>query len=400
MSNRKEALEEFNNNLPAVCENQDEIRVYIEKKETKQLQLFPNPINNDQAFAITREVADKLKGIMDEITPEAAEASYKYKGTTFEAEKKGLALRVKDGKQEIRTFEQFYDALSRIKNGKVLQTFLALWNYANMQGGFVFSGTRLTEIMRTVLKTKTGYFSQSEKRDFTEAIYQLRDLEILLDQTITDTDARGRKQKVIKRDFYKLIDLKGATYAKRKRDVVDPKTGEVIYKKGTADDSVIIKLYGELSPGYNKGIMRGRLYSKGLLELDANKDERAIILGFKLSTRFDQLRMGKSGKDKVSDDKLFIRLDRKTLIEEAGYTKTDLEDKWLASQYLKKTLDKLVEVNCLRDYEPKDITTADDLKIILYPSEIALKPAKDDRILDKIKVPGLEGKEQGEDSNF
>jgi len=401
MSNGKEALEEFNNNLPAVCENQDKIRVYIEKKETKQLQLFPNPINSDQAFAITRELADNLKGIMEEMTPEAARAIYKYDHSTFKVEEKDLALRVKDGKQEIRTAEQFYNALSRIKSGKVLKTYFALWNYANRQGGFVFSGTRLTEIMRTVLKTKTGYFSQSEKRDFTEAIHQLRDFEIYLDQTITDTDGRGRKQKVIKRRFYKLIDLKGATYAKRKRDVVDPKTGEVIYKKGTADESVIIKLYGELLPGFNKGIMRGRLYSKGLLKLDANKDERAIILGFKLLTRFDQLRMGKSGKDKVSDDKLFIRLDRKTLIELAEYTKTDLEDKWLASQYLKKTLDKLVEANCLRDYEPKDITTADDLKIILYPSEIALKPpAKDDRILDKIKVPGLEGKGQGGDSNF
>lgn len=291
------------------------------------------------------------------------------------------------GKEEIKTAEQFYNALARIKSGKVLQTLLALWNYGNQQGSFIFSGTRLNKVMRTLLKTKTGNYTQEQKRAFTEAIHRLRDFEIYLDQTITDTDDKGKKQRVIKRDFYKLIDLVGATYAKRNKDIIEPETGRVIRAKGTADESVIIKLYGELLPKFNKGIMRGRLYSRGLLELDANKDERAILLGFKLLTRFDQLRQGARGKDLVRDTNLFIKTDRKTLIEWADYKQTDEVNKGVANQHLIKTLNKLIEINCLRGYEPKKLTTSDDLKITLYPSAIALKPpTKDDQTL-KIEAP-------------
>jgi len=343
-------------------------------RDSQQMTLFNNPIDTERAFGMSRELSDNLKRLTEEITPEQAQENFKYDKKTFKGKKGDLALRVVDDKQEIQTAEQFYNALARIKSGKVLQTLLALWNYGNQQGSFVFSGTRLNKVMRTLLKTKTGNYSQEQKRAFTEAIHRLRDFEIYLDQTITDTDEKGRKQKVIKRDFYKLIDLVGATYAKRKKDIIEPETGRIIRAKGTADESVIIKLYGELLPKFNKGIMRGRLYSKGLLELDANKDERAILLGFKLLTRFDQLRQGARGKDLVSDNNLYIRTDRKTLIEWADYTKTDSEDKWTANNYLIKTLDKLIEINCLRDYEPKKLTTDDALKITLYPSAIALKP--------------------------
>lgn len=366
---------------------QDDIKVYLADTQAKQMTLFNNPIDIKRAFGMSREFTDNLKRLTDEITPEQAQESFKYDGKTFKGKKGDLALRVIDDKQEIKTAEQFYNALARIKSGKVLQTLLALWNYGNQQGSFVFSGTRLNKVMRTLLKTKTGNYSQEQKRAFTEAIHRLRDFEIYLDQTITDTDDKGRKQKVIKRDFYKLIDLVGATYAKRKKDIIEPETGRVIRAKGTADESVIIKIYGELLPKFNKGIMRGRLYSRGLLELDANKDERAILLGFKLLTRFDQLRQGAKGKDLVSDNNLYIRIDRKTLIEWADYTKTDASDKWIANQHLIKTLNKLIEINCLRGYEPKKLTTDDALKITLYPSAIALKPpAKDNKTL-KIEAP-------------
>jgi hypothetical protein len=246
----------------------------------KQQRLFNNAIDTERAFGISREFSDDLKRLTDEITPEAVEAGFQYNRTTFKGQKGDLALRVIDDKQEIKTAEQFYNALARIKSGKVLQTLLALWNYGNKQGGFFFNGVRLSKVMKTVLKTKDGYFTQPQKRDFTEAIQRLIDFEIYLDQTITDTNDRGKKQKVIKRDFYKLIDLVGATYAKRKQDFTEPATGKIIFRKGDADETVIIKLYGELLPRFNKGIMRGRLYSRGLLELDANKDERAILLGF------------------------------------------------------------------------------------------------------------------------
>ncbi len=271
----------------------DTYKYYLADKG-EQRTLFNNAINQERAFGMSREFSDNLKRLTEEITPESVEKTYKYDKNTFKSTTKQgreIALRVIDEKQEIEDAKQLYSALVKIKSGKVLQTLLALWAYTNKRGNFIFSGTRLSKIMATVLKTpKSGYFTQPQRKEFTEAIQRLRDFEIYLDQTVTDTNERGRKQEVIKRDFYKLVDLVGATYAKRKKDVTDPETGKIIFRKGDADESVIIRLYGELLPRFNKGIMQGRLYSRGLLELDANKDERAILLGFKLLTRFDQLR--------------------------------------------------------------------------------------------------------------
>jgi len=362
-------------------------KYFLAPAKRLQATLFNNAIDTERAFGISRGFADNFKKLQEQITPETAGESFRYNSNTKTFKGKGdLALRVIDDKQEIKTAEQFYNALAKIKSGKVLQTLLALWAYGNKQGSFFFNGTRISKIMQTILKTKS-YFTQPQKRDFTEAIQKLRDFEIYLDQTITDTDEKGRRQKVIKRDFYKLVELKGATYAKRKQDLIDEKTGEVIAKKGEADESVVIKLYGELLPRFNKGIMRGRLYSRGLLELDANKDERAILLGFKLLTRIDQLRQGTRGRDRVSDDNLYIRLDRKTLIEWADYQQTDEVNKGVANQHLIKTLNKLVEIKCLRDFEPKILTTKDDLKITLYPHPIALKLPDNKTETNKIEAP-------------
>ena len=370
-----EAPQENNEPIKTDNKRQDPASRFLTPQlDSKQARLFNNPIDTERAFGMSRKLGDNLKTLTDEITPEAAAESYKYNGKTFKGKAGDLALRVVDDKNQIQTPEQFYTALEKIKSGKVLQTLLALWAYANTHGNFIFSGTRLSKVMETVLKKpKGGTYSQPEKRAFTEAIHRLRDFEIYLDQTVSDTDEKGRTRKVIKRDFYKLIDLVGATYAKRKQDFIAPDTGHLIFKKGDADETVIIKLYGELLPRFNKGIMRGRLYSRGLLELDANKDDRAILLGFKLLTRFDQLRQGAKGKDLVKDENLFITLDRKTLVEWADYRQTDGLNKALANQCLAKTLDKLIEIKCLRDYQPKELTVSDDLRITLYPHEIALK---------------------------
>jgi len=285
---------------------------------------------------MSRVFSDNLRKLTEQMTPEAVRKSFEHNGITFRKKDSPIALRVIDEKEEIQTWEQFNNALIKIKSGKVLQTLLALWAYTNEKGNFIFNGVRLSKIMKTVLKTKTGNFSQPEKRGFTKAVQHLRDFEISLDQTITDTDERGKKKKVIKRDFYKLIDLTGATYAKRNKDVIDPDTGEVIFKKGEANEDVIIKLYGELLPRFNKGITQGRLYSRGLLKLDANKDDRAILLGFKLLTRFDQRRNWRYRTKEygVPDRNLHIRVDRKTLIKWAGYEQTDSTNKTIANQML------------------------------------------------------------------
>lgn len=324
--------------------------------QPERRQLFSNPMGGD-TFGMSRRLADNFTRLQTEVTLDKVKAGYRYNGKTFttgDGEKK-LSLRITDTGQHITTAEDFHKALLKIKSGKTLQTLLALWAFANQQGDFRFNGTRLSEIMETVLKRPTtGYFNQKEKRDFTAVIHTLRDLEIWLDENVQEVDDRGKKKDMVRRDYYRLVDIKGAVYAKD--------------KEGNVDDSVIVKLYGELLPNFNKGIMRGRLYSRGLLWLDANKDERAILLGYKLQTRIDQIRQGKRGDtNAVSEEKLYIDTTRKQLIEWGDYTKTEQINPTEANKQLTNTLQKLIEANVLRDYTPKKITTDNSLRIRLWP---------------------------------
>jgi len=362
------------------------LRPLTRESQQMSFRLFNNIINDKRAFGINRGFADNFKKIQDEITPERAKENFDRHGKTFKTKDNKTALSIIDEKEEILTAEQFYQSLEKIKRGKTLQTLLALWNYANEHGSFYFNGIRLNDLMKTVLKApKTGYFDKLSKQRFTDAIHTLQNFTIYLDSNIRDTDDTGKKKRMVKREFYNLINLKGAVYGRVGKDIKN-KSGEIVLKKGDVDDRVIVKIFGELLPSFNKGIMRGRLYSRGLLELDANKDERAILLGFKLLTRFDQLRMGAKGQDLVSDDKLYIKINRKTLIQWAGYEQTDSQDKWRANNYLIKILNKLVEVKCLRNFEPKELTTNDELQIYLYPHPLAYTKAEAGQIKDQDKL--------------
>jgi len=312
--------------------------------------LFYNSIKQGDIFGISSNFSDRYNSLTKEITPEVAKTNFEINGRCFKGKDDRVRLMIN---KKIGNAEQFYEELEKIKKGKILQTLLAIWSYAKKQNSFIFKNVRLTEIMKLILKpNKFGYFSQAQKEEFTNAIHTLRSFEIYLDNRVIDKDKNGRKKRVIKRSYFKLIDLVSAIYARR--------------RNGTTDDSVIVKLNGELLPRFNKGIMRGRLYGNGLLELDANKDENALVLGFKLFTRFDQLRQGKLGKYSNVDSRLYIDTDREKLVEWAGYKQTDKANKAVASRRLEKILSKLIRAKCLKGYTPRRITVNDNLRIRLY----------------------------------
>jgi virulence-associated protein VapD len=349
----------------------DTLNLEAIKSASKQPQMFSNPIDNAASFGVSRELTDSLNRVLDDLNPLQASKSFARNGKTYQTTDNKVAVRLADTKNLIINEQTFYHELEKIKSGKSLQTMLALWDFANQQGSFTFNGTKIDQIMRAVLKpTSTGYYTQQQKRDFTAAVHQLRDIELSLDNPVTITE-KGKKKQAVKRDYFRLVDLHGAVYAKTRGE----KEGEWV-----VDESVIVKIYGELLPRFNKGIMRGRLQSRGILELDANKDEKAILLGFRLLVRFDQIRMGKKGsQNSVSEENLFIRLTRKKLIEMAEYQQTDAANKSVASQQLKNTLNKLVDVHCLRDYDPQEIGTDDSQHICLFPYPIAIQLEKPEK---------------------
>ena len=123
-----------------------------------------------------------------------------------------------------------------------------------------------------------------------------------------------------------------------------------------------MKFDGELLPGFNKGILKGRSYPKGLLNLDSKYDESAILLGFKISTRFDQLRQNHKDENPV-----YIRTTRKELIKWANLIITDQANKTVATRRLEKTLNKLIRIKCIGRYTPKRLSNKDNEYVYIYP---------------------------------
>lgn len=320
--------------------------------------LYPNLINPKEEFGVTREFADKFSQAINVINLETAQKNYSPTAVNPTIRDDKVAVRLRQ-REQITNANDFYKAFSQLTSPNVIQTTLALWYYATSKGSFHFHGVRLSKIMETVLRNKTGYFTQEQKRGFTKNIHTIRNFEIELNKPIIDKDDRGRKRKMIKREYVRLLDITGAIYAKK--------------ENGEVDDSVIVKLYGELLPNFNKGAIRARVYPKQILSLDANKDGTAIKLGYLFSTRFSQLQTDQR------DNEVVIRLKRKTLIKWAGYEQTDNKDKWTASKILTKSLNKLVKNKIIRQFNPNQIPTDDDAIICFYsyPStEYRLKASK------------------------
>ena len=366
-------------NMPDTNKDQSQLITLPNKLELipapKQPSLFPNEISFEH-FGIVRALADEFNRAVKAITPERARESYRFTQNIFKFKEgdKETSIRLIDKEKKIKDADQFSKELLKLKDAKTIKTLAGLSAYANQQGSFIFKGVRISDILElmNIKKPKAGY-TQGQRKELTAIINFLRDIEITLDHEIKDKDEKtGKVKSQVKREYFKFLELVGTTHAKRIKEVKDEQ-GNIIFKKGDIDDSVIIKLFGELLPKLNKGIMRGRLYNKGFLQLDANRDNRAILLGFWLQTRFDQLRhAGGADKSKQKPEShIVIRIDRGELIERADYIETDKENKSRASGFLKNTLDKLIEVKILSRYEPKEITTDDSQFISLYPTATA-----------------------------
>ena len=335
-------------------------------QEIYQSGLFPNPINPNSEFGVTRAFADELNRAIDIINPETAQKNYNPVDTNPTIRNNNVAVRLRQ-REQITNATDFYKAFSQLTTPKAIQTTLALWQYATSKGSFYFNGVRLSKIMESVLGNKTGYFTQDQRREFTKAIHTIRDFEIELDKPIIDKDDKGRKKKMIKREYVRLLDITGAIYAKG--------------RDGKVDDSVIVKLYGELLPNFNKGAIRARAYPNQILSLDANKDSTAIKLGYKLLTRFSQLQTDQRDKEVI------VKLKRKTLIEWGEYQQTDKKDRWTASNILTKSLNKLIEKEIIKSFTPNSIPTDDDAVISFYPYPSTENKIKED---NKNKAKAIE----------
>jgi len=329
-----------------------------------QLTLFPNEIRPGQ-FGVAAPFADKFKRLADDITEASARTDYETssregRGPIFrgQAERRDWALQ-HSGK-DIEGPAQAYSEIEKLRSPAVVKGVLTLWNCANERGAFRFSGTRLSHIMRAggYKPSSTGQYTQTQKREFTNTLYFLRNWRIYIDRDTQDTDDSGRLRDMIERHFFSLLEIGQALYAKR--------------RDGTPDESVIVRLTGELLPGLNKGLTRGRPYPKVLLGLDAGRDGQALLLGFKLSTRIDQLRQ--SG---ARPEPLTLTYELGELIRLAGRAKDyphliERQRRYKIRQALARDLKKLIAIGCIGGFDPERLPLDELERVTIWAPTLSL----------------------------
>jgi hypothetical protein len=99
---------------------------------------------------------------------------------------------------------------------------------------------------------------------------------------------------------------------------------------------------------------RGRVFPQGLFKFDSRIEATRISFAFRIATRFDQL--GQKG----------ITWTRKKCIEYADLSVTDALNKSQASDYLKRTLERLIELKCISSYQWNGDYTDDNATISIF----------------------------------
>lgn len=320
----------------------------------KQGILFPNNINPIHNLALVRQFADRytaaIKLVPDEERVRAIMNQSKRNTFTYPVGEAEVSMTFVDPEFRLRTFEAFYERLLKIRDAKTIQVVCALFDYAAASGAWQLREVNINDLMKTILKPpKSGYFSQPDRRSFSDVLYFLSELKITLDTEIKD----GRKKRVVTY-FYRVFDLNVAVYSK-KRD-------------GEIDRSVILRFNGELLPGFNKGVNPARLYGKGLLHYDANKDRNAVLLSFLVQTRLSQINQNITDGEALKP----CRIVRGELVRFCDYGE-EKHNRRRVNDLLKKTLDKLVETGDISSYHPSTLPLDDGAPIHFFPVQKNVK---------------------------
>lgn len=120
---------------------------------------------------------------------------------------------------------------------------------------------------------------------------------------------------------------------------------------------VYLKVAGELLPGLTPGGYRGRIFPRGIFQLNANpkKDGSRILLAYRLCNRFDQ------------QNEKPLEWTLRYLIDAAGLENSFIQNPSAACTLLSKSLKRLVAVGCIGDFSPRKILVSESRKITLYP---------------------------------
>ena len=266
-----------------------------------------------------------------------------------------VELSLDDPHVRLRTFDAFYEHLLKIRDAKVIKIVCALFDFCAELDSWYLRDISLNDFMKRILaEPKTGYYNKKEKQDVSDILFFLSQLTVEM-----DTEVSFGKAKRIQSNRYRVLDIDVAQYGKS--------------RSGEVDRNVIVRFHAELLPKFNKGAFPARLYGRGILQMDANYDRNAILLGFYLQTRLSQINQTKKANEVLEP----CRMQRGELIDFLELEKSNKANLHRANEYIKNILDKLVVNAQLSAYKPQDLPLSNQDYIYFYPSVEAIKELHD-----------------------
>lgn len=316
--------------------------------------LFPNSKSLAfNQFAMPKILTDSLNRMIKNVSPQLAQEQFNRNNPPRAANpKKNTSFKVRGKETEteiiidsemvgIQTTEQFVEKLMDLKNAKVLQTFCALWKWANLKQTPTFRNVPISEVMALILKgSDTNKFNTPQRREFSQVLELLNAITVTVsaigEQVNKKTGKRG-KPVLVEKKGVRMFEMM-ATYSVKKPYQSLPKEE---LEREHFDTEVITSFSGQLLPGMGHLFQDlASIYFDSLLSLDANKDSKAFLMGFSLQARFNQLK----------DKEKCIEVDRGFLIDLCDYARTNQTKPSQATKQLKNNLNKLIKAGIISKY--------------------------------------------------
>lgn len=303
----------------------------------KKKNLYPNldPVSDD-IFAVLQPVGDAL-AILDEhrtIPKEELEKLTAYELTNGD-QTRGLKV-TKDEKNSLEAtiIEKIWD----IRDPMFRRDILALFNFAHIQGSFKFNEVKVTDIMRATGAYKGKQIDPGEVERFMNNV-----------NAAWHTSFKSEVPEI------KYLDKRGRTvvYKAKKNEILESYTPLLTISETASrkNSRVVTKIWGELLPKIeNKQAFRALAYIKTIFQLDMSRQKSQFLLASYFAKRFSQ------STDRTIKN-IPIKINRRLLIEIAGYETTEGTNSSRASELVYNSLNTLQDLKLIAKWENEEIGT-------------------------------------------
>lgn len=353
----------------------------LERSESKQTRLFANDAMPEM-LQVAKNYLDSSQDTADILTPEKVDNAIKYgdyriegfkhKGTEKEREL-GIEMlqeididKLKNLPQdEIRNYfaDQFISFIKVIAEPISKKYYLALWKLAGKRGMPIFSGQKVSDLIKEATGKEASQIRQRDRQLATKCLlaWNRIQLKILTGSTKKSYMKGGKRQWKVEKSYTytKLFNLMRGV----EETIIDDK-GKIL------ETATIKKIYGNL-PFETQSI--GAYIPENILLLTGDEGER-IDLALEIWKRANQLNTSRylHGTKKEYETPNFndkeITWTRSEWIRQAGKTKTDKVNKTKASEYLLADFIRLKELGIITSH-PETISTDDNEKITITLKE-------------------------------